>query len=191
MYQLEERGLRKLTLREETEADPAVVIEVAPHTRAMSRRAGLAARAQFPDLPLELKDAPRAMVGDFIDAVTRETLRLAITSWEGIGDAKGKPIPVTPELSVRVATADQPDRPSGTIDLFLADDDLLEVADRLYVLPQAERRREKNGAGHSSNGTSAGATDIAKGAQSPAGATSALTGSTPSKPSKRKKSGTS
>ncbi len=79
--------------------------------------------------------------GDFqvaSDALSRELIRGGIVEWEGIGDRDGNPAAVTPE----------------TIDLFIADTDLCEAAEQVYVTPWLMRDREKNVSGVSSNGTS-------------------------------------
>jgi hypothetical protein len=178
MYKLEKREPKWLTLREAEGGDPAVRVRFGPLTRSMKRRAGAAARALFPDLPDEMEGADRAMVGDFIDAVSRETIRLGILAggeWEGIGDAKGKPVPVTPE----------------NVDLFLQDEAMIEAADRLYLVPDSARTAEKNGASPSPNGSSAGARDIARAAPSRGGASNAPSESTRSKAPRPRKSSTS
>jgi len=178
MYQLQKRAPQWLTLRPAIGKDPAVQVLFAPVTRSMKRRAAAAARTLLPDLPDDLQGADAATVGDFIDAVSRETVRLGILGggqWKGVGDANRKPVPVTPE----------------NVDLFLQDEEMLEAADRLYLVPDAARAREGNGSAQSSNGTSAAGKDIAPGARSPGGAKSARTGSMPSKAPRQRKSSTS
>lgn len=178
MYQLKKREPEWLTLRAAQGKDPAVRVRFAPLTRSMKRRAAAVARRMFPDLPDDLEAADVAVAGDFIDAVSRETIRLGMIgggAWEGVGDAKGRPVPLTPE----------------NVDLFLQDEWMLEAADRLYLVPAATRGQEGNGSSPSRSGISAGATDIARGARSRGGAKPAPTASTRSRRPKERKSSTS
>lgn len=76
------------------------------------------------------------------DALTRELVRFGIVEWEGIGDAEGEIAPVN----------------ADTIEMFLADIDLVEAAEAVYVRPWLTRDAEKNGSAGSSDGTSVAGT---------------------------------
>lgn len=131
------------------EAPEAVLAELAGAIDGGGRVRLTVSRPAF-DLLIEMGEASsRALIG------------AGILGWEGIGGANGDdPLPVTPE----------------TIGWFLADDDLLAAADRLYVEPDARRLAEKNVWAACSPGTSAAGTaapDIASSAASPAAADAA------------------
>lgn len=102
-----------------------------------------ARRAVAKALAIDVEDIEEAG-----DELSRELLRRGILAWEGIGDADGKPVAVSPEM----------------IALFLADPTCFEAADRVYVRPWSDRELEKNGFAGSPNGISATpAKDIASG----------------------------
>lgn len=86
-------------------------------------------------------------------AFVKSLARFAIIEWEGVCDADGKPIAVTPE----------------TVDALM---DIWQAAtafEALYQRPIDDLRDEKNGSGPAPNGISAGAANIADPAASPAG----------------------
>jgi hypothetical protein len=85
-------------------------------------------------------------------AFTRRMARWGILEWEGIGDADGKPVDVTPE----------------NIDALLEHWQVFDAIDGKYVLPALIQDAEKNGSSLSPNGTSAGATATARRARKPA-----------------------
>lgn len=176
--------------------DPAVLVIFAPPTRSMKRRAQRAAWREMSGAKPEELDALE--LADIGDAFSRELLRLAIVAWKGVGldgATVGEPAEITPPLDVRVKTSDKPDRPTGTIDLFLADEEAFDAADAAYVLPILERDREKNALSASPTGIGGAGTRgkaIAGSAARPrkkAGAKSARTGKTSLKPPKAKSSG--
>lgn len=82
----------------------------------------------------------------------RALARLVITAWEGIEDPDGNAAPVTPDR----------------VDAFIS---LAPVYDRfteVYVARWLNVQQEKNGSAPSQNGTTAGVTNTARGAQKPA-----------------------
>ena len=85
--------------------------------------------------------AALAKDGDFqeaSDALSAEMLRFGIVEWEGVGDLAGDVVGVTPEA----------------VGLFIADPDLCEAAEIVYVRPWVLRDMEKNVSAGSPNGTS-------------------------------------
>lgn len=74
-------------------------------------------------------------------ALVRELAQRGIVAWEGVGDAKGAPLAVTPE----------------SIDALLEVWQAYDAIDRLYVGPAMVRDQEKNGSSPAPNGTSAAA----------------------------------
>lgn len=134
-----------LTLIPAAGKDPAVRARFAPITRAMKRKAARASRAVWGDGPVpadELSDAELDALYDAGEAASRALIRFGLLdqpepAWEGIGDAAGKPLPVTEE----------------TVEMALDEDRFFEAADRLYVQPAAFRDAEKNGSPASPNGT--------------------------------------
>jgi hypothetical protein len=178
MYELKQkREPAWLTLREAAGEDPAVEILAAPHSRSLKRKALAAARALI-ELPDDLREATPEQLQDFAEALTRETIRRAILDWRGIGNAAGEPAAATPEA----------------IELFLDDEELLDAADRAYLVPAAARDAEKNALPPSPNGISEGAQAIAPAA--PRRTRSAAKQNAPTsprrrKPSRARKSGTS
>jgi hypothetical protein len=78
--------------------------------------------------------------------------RLVVLEWEGVGDAEGNPVHVTPE----------------GIDALLDILPLFEAFQLRYVSKGLLLEAEKNGSAPSPNGTSAGATSIADPAAAPA-----------------------
>ena len=78
--------------------------------------------------------------------------RLVVLEWDGVGDAEGEPVPVTPE----------------GIDALLDILPIFEAFQLRYVSKGLLLEAEKNGSAPSPNGTSAGATSIADPAAAPA-----------------------
>ncbi|MCF6317404.1 MAG: hypothetical protein L3J30_14270 [Marinosulfonomonas sp.] len=109
------------------------------------------------DLPEDATDEQSALV--FAKALGR----LAITGWEGVGDEDGKPVDVSPE----------------GIDALLDIWPLFEAFQTEYIAGGLLLDQEKNVSSPLPNGSSAGATDIAR-AASPAGPTK-----TPAKPARK------
>jgi hypothetical protein len=87
-----------------------------------------------------------------LDALSCTFMRRGIVEWEGIGDAEGNALAVTPE----------------SVELFIANADTFEAAHLHYVSPWIDRDREKNVSAASSNGTSAVAMAAADIVTSPA-----------------------
>lgn len=181
------------TLRASRGEDPAVRVRFAPVTPGMKRRAKHAAGKALGDADIKAMDVLE--LADIGDVFSRELLRLAIVEWDGVGDADGNPVEITPPLDERLKTSDKADRPTGTIDLFLAHDEMFEAADRLYVMPIVDRDREKNASAASPSGTGEAATrakTIARSAAArkpKAGAKHAPTAQTSRKRPRGKKSG--
>ena len=78
-------------------------------------------------------------------AMAKALARLVVLDWEGVGDAAGEPVPVTPE----------------GIDALLDILPLFEAFQLRYVAKGLLLEQEKNDCALSPNGTSAGATGIA------------------------------
>lgn len=85
-------------------------------------------------------------------AMAKALARLVVLEWEGVGDAEGNPVPVTPE----------------GIDALLDILPIFEAFQLRYVSKGLLLEAEKNGSAPSPNGTSAGATSIADPAAAPA-----------------------
>jgi hypothetical protein len=115
-----------------------VRLHVAPLTTALM----VAARndTALEALPATASDEARALV--FAKAIAR----IAVTDWEGVGDADGTPVPVTPE----------------GIDALLEVWPLFEAFQAVYVSNGLLLDAEKNASAPSPTGTSAGATAIAR-----------------------------
>ncbi len=97
----------------------------------------------------------------------------AVTAWDGVGDAKGKPIKPTPALVEKLLVKRQ---------------DIFDELDREYVLPFLQQAAEKNVSSVSPTGPSATAAKrTARRAAKPA--QNARNGSTPRKPPKASRSG--
>jgi hypothetical protein len=101
------------------------------------------------------------------DAFTREIIRHNILTWSGIGK-DGEAVDPTPDTDVVDEEGNVIGSEPGTISDFLAEPRLVEAADRAYVLPWSQADAEENGWSPSQNGTSAGATQGANTAGSPA-----------------------
>ena len=78
--------------------------------------------------------------------MAKAVARHVVTGWEGVGDASGKPVPVTPE----------------GIDALLDIWPVFEAFQTRCLAPHLMLDAEKNASAPSPNGTSAGATPIAK-----------------------------
>jgi len=85
-------------------------------------------------------------------AFAKALARVAILDWEGVGDAKGNPIPVSPEAI------------GALLDLW----PLFDAFQTGYVAKGLLLEQEKNASSPLPNGSSAGATDIAKHARASA-----------------------
>ncbi|WP_300115254.1 hypothetical protein [Sphingobium sp.] len=126
---------------------PAVRVQFAPigriALRAARRAAGDACHEM--DLP-EDEDAPLSpeLMDLAGDALSESLLMSGIVAWEGVGDADGKPAPVTPD----------------NLRLFLADPLRFDRLDEAYVRPFVLRELEKNGLSPSPNGISTGAMPV-------------------------------
>jgi hypothetical protein len=79
-------------------------------------------------------------------ALAKAMAGIAILDWEGVGDAEGKPVPVTPEAA------------SALIDVW----PVFEAFQARYVAKGLLLDQEKNAPSPSPSGTSAGATAIAR-----------------------------
>ena len=99
--------------------------------------------AQVEALPENATDEERAVV--FAKAIARR----AVTDWEGVGDAEGNPVPVSPE----------------GIDALLDVWPIFEAFQLAYVAKGLMLEQEKNASAPSPSGTTAGAIATAKRAQ--------------------------
>lgn len=142
----------KVVLKEASGDGPEAFVILAPITPPMRRRAQRAARALLGDVD-NLADVDLDQLIDIGEVASRELIRLGAVEWGGLGDAGGVPLELTPDRDTRFATANSPDRPGGTIDLLLDDEDCFATIDERYVRPDAMRRAEKNGLSASPNGT--------------------------------------
>ena len=97
-------------------------------------------------VPEDASDEDRAL------AFAKALARRAVLSWEGIGDADGKPIEPSPEA----------------IDALLDVWPIFEAFQLTYVSKGLLLEREKNGSALSPSGPSAGATDTARPVSKPA-----------------------
>ena len=79
-------------------------------------------------------------------AMAKAVARRAVLDWEGVGDAEGRPLPVTPE----------------GIDALLEVWPIFEAFQIAYVAKGLVLEQEKNASAPSPNGTSAGATATAR-----------------------------
>lgn len=166
------------------EAPRGVRVKCAHVGRSIKRKAARASQKALAGIDLsdrerELSDADVDALYEAGDVSSRELIRLAILDqgtpeWDGVLDAKGKPLPVTAEA----------------VELALDDEDFFEAADRLIVMPAAERDREKNALSASPSGIGEAGTPARDTASSAAGkktAAAAKPAPTRSKSSKRPK----
>ena len=119
------------------ELAPGVQVHLRPLTTALMVAARNDPAVQ--DLPEDATDEESAL------AFARALARVAILDWEGVGDADGNPIPVSPEA----------------IDALLDLWPLFEAFQTGYVAKGLLLEQEKNASSPLPNGSSAGATDIA------------------------------
>lgn len=189
----------RVTIAEAQGDDPAAVVILAPIVPKMRRRALRAAHRLLEGMGVPVSAAIEGdLLFDVSEEVSREMLRLGIIGIEGIVDeASGEPFALTPDRDTRLRTANEPDRPTGTIDDLLADERVFATLDAEYVIADAVRSAEKNGLSGSPNGTSTAAMPVKDIANSrakrkrTAAARSARTKSTRSKATKPKGSGKS
>jgi hypothetical protein len=123
---------------------PSLRLQVAPVTTAImaAARSDIAASDAPEDLPQE------ALAVTMAKAVARRV----ILDWQGVGDAEGNPLPVTPE----------------GIDALLDIWPIFEAFQRDCLAPHLMLDQEKNASAPSPTGSSVGATDIARPARKPA-----------------------
>jgi hypothetical protein len=118
------------------------------HVRPCTTALMMAARAEAQRTCLPSTNETQA-AGERTAALVKALGRLGIQAWEGVGNAEGEPLPVTPE----------------GIDALLDLWPMAEAFERLYLGPALLLDEEKNALGPAPNGTSAGAQDIATAAQ--------------------------
>lgn len=137
--------------------DAFVILD--PITPAMRRRALRAVKAFMERAGIaDFAAASVDQQEDVGEVISRELIRMGAREWGGVGSADGVAIDLTPDQATRLDSATDPDRPTGTIDLLLADMDEFQKLDAGYVRPDTIRRAEKNASSPSPNGTSAAAT---------------------------------
>ena len=185
-----------ITVAAAVAAEPEAFVIMAPITKPMRRRAMAAARRVTGPIE-DIADVSPDVLLDAADAASRELIRLGMVDWGGIGGADGKPFDLTPDRDTRLKTANDPERPTGTIDLLLDDVDLLDKIEAEYSRPDNARQAEKNASSASPSGTGGAATLAKTIAASPANrrarraaAKNARTAKTPSKAKRAKGSGT-
>jgi hypothetical protein len=117
-----------------------VRVHVRPCTTAlmMAARAEVQRSAEF-----SLNETQAA--GERTTALVKALGRFGIQAWEGVGDAEGEPVPVTP------------DGIDALLDLW----PMAEAFERLYLGPALLLDEEKNALGPVPNGTSAAGRDTA------------------------------
>ena len=120
------------------ELAPGLRLQLAPLSTAIM----LAARAEIAaaDLPADASNDDLSMIG------AKAIARRAVLAWEGVGDADGNPVPVTPE----------------GIDALLEIWPVFEAFQVKYVGNGMLLEQEKNGSAPSPTGTSAVAQTTAK-----------------------------
>jgi len=172
------------------EAPNGVRAKFSPVTRVMKRKAARAALVAAggaigadEELTVEQEDALFAAG----EVSTTTMIRLALLApevpeWEGVLDVEGEPLPLTEEA----------------LDIVLANEEFLDAAEAAYVLPIRLKDAEKNvlpaslnGIGEAGTPGSAIATSSAPLRPGASDATPASTVKTPSRPRRRKGSGTS
>ena len=122
---------------------PGVRLKLRPLTTALM----VAARAD----PAVETMPPAATAEDLALAMAKAVARLAVLEWEGIGDAEGQPLPVSPEAV------------DALLDLWPA----FEAFQAAYVAKALLLDAEKNASAPSPTGPSAGATATARPAHPP------------------------
>jgi hypothetical protein len=146
----------RIVLREAQGDEPEAFVVLDPITPKMRRRALRAIRPLLTSFTDSSQPDPDLM-GDVGEKVSRELIRMGLVSWGGIGGDDGKPLDLTPDQATRLRTANDPERPTGTIDLLLDEETVFDKIDEAWVRPDAIRRAEKNGLSGSPNGTSTAA----------------------------------
>lgn len=188
---------QRIVLREASGDEPEAYVVMAPISPPMRRRAQRVARRLMGETT-DLADMDLDQLIDIGEVASRELIRLGLVEWSGIGDADGDELGLTPDRETRFATASDEDRPTGSIDNLLDDEDLFNRIDEIYVRPDALRRAEKNALSASPIGTGEAGTpagDTASSAAKPkrkrSGAKPARTVSTSSRPRPAKAPGKS
>jgi hypothetical protein len=159
MLKLEKRAETRVPL---DDAGACIILD--PITPKMRRRVFRMYREALEKEGVDPIDAAKNGIGDadltrdLAELISGELIRMGARSWEGIGDADGNPIDLTPDQATRIRTATDPERPTGTIDTLLTDEAIFEKIDAGYVVPDSIRRAEKNGLSGSPTGTSKAAT---------------------------------
>lgn len=178
--------------------EPEAGVVASPITPAIRRRALRATRLFLEEAEAtSFEDMNPDQLGDMGETVSRELIRMGLADWFGIGDDDGKPLELTPDQATRIRTANDKDRPTGTIDLLLADETWFAKLEAEYVQPDALRRMEKNGLSGSPNGIGTAATpgnataNLAARPKRRAAAKAARTAKTSCKAKPRKASGKS
>lgn len=126
---------------------PAVRVKLRPIGRAAARDARDAALASA-----GIAETDAAL---YNDRVAMALIRACLIDWQGVGDADGVPVAVSPE----------------TVAAFLDHPGVLERLTEAFVAPWLARELEKNGFAGSPNGISTRVTPAPTTAASPAGAT--------------------
>lgn len=160
---------QRIVLRAAQGGEPEAFIVMAPITPAMRRRAQTAVRRLLSEVD-HIDEIDVDTLGDVAETVSRELVRLGAIEWGGIGGGDDEPIELTPDRETRLKTANDPNRPTGTIDLLLEDEEIFERLDTEYIVPDARRRAEKNGSSASPTGTGEAGTPANGTASSPAAA---------------------
>ena len=114
------------------------------HVRPCTTALMMAARAEAQRSPVPSTNETQA-AGDRTAALVKALGRLAVLDWQGVGDADGEPVPLTPE----------------GVDALLDLWPMAEAFERLYLGPALLLDDEKNACAPAPNGTSAAGQDIA------------------------------
>ena len=114
------------------------------HVRPCTTALMMAARAEVQRAAVPAKNETQA-VGERTAALVKALGRLGIQDWQGVGDADGEPVPLTPE----------------GVDALLDLWPMAEAFERLYLGPALLLDDEKNAFAPAPNGTSAAGQDIA------------------------------
>lgn len=135
----------RIVLLDASGDEPEAFVELAPITSAMRRRAYRVARREAGAEGLQdPSEVELDLLIDLGEISSLELVRLGLVAWGGIGNEDGEPIELTPDRETRFRTAAHEDRPKGTIDDLLADENIAAILDAKYVRPDALRRAEKN-----------------------------------------------
>ena len=108
------------------------------HVRPCTTALMMAARAEVQRAAVPAKNETQA-VGERTAALVKALGRLGIQDWQGVGDADGEPVPLTPE----------------GVDALLDLWPMAEAFERLYLGPALLLDEEKNASAPAPNGTSA------------------------------------